>query len=174
MHWKLVKIQINYCLGLSINQNPFNYYNRFYEVYPMIYLKLVMDIIMKNVNSDKDIITFIQLTLTINKIFEEILKYKINGYSLDHLINTCLRNNDKINNLDYLLGLTMLHYNKRISEKINKFKHKKINEVLIEEIRRKYTKIYNTQNLLDHSSLELGDDLSKQSTDSRFSFFTCF
>jgi hypothetical protein len=143
-HWKLVKTQINYCLGLSINQNPFNYYNRFYEVYPMIYLKLVMNIIMMNNISDKDIITFIQLTLTVNKIFEEILKNKINGYSFDHLTNTCLRDNYNINNLDHLLGLTMINYNKNISDKINKFKNKKINEILMEEIRRKFKSLYDT------------------------------
>ena len=160
MHWTLAKSQLKYCLGIAINQNPFDYYNKFYEVYPILLLKLINDMISnKNKTTDKDIITFIQLTITVNKILEDVFKFSINKCSLEQLssmfINPLNRTEKCFDNLDFILGLTMLSTNKTFSNKINDFKTQNIKNILSEELRRTFKNTHKTHIPFDRSHLNI-------------------
>jgi hypothetical protein len=141
IHWSLSTIYMNYCLGMLINQNPFDYYNKFYEIYSMTLLKYIENMISDRTKiNDKDIIVLIQLIITNNIIFRDIFKYKINNkYSLVECIikydNIDSRFENTIDNNDFLLGNTVITNNKIISNNIHQFKSK-IKLVFNEEIRR--------------------------------------
>ena len=146
LHWTLAKTQLNYCMGIIVNQNPFDYYYKFYEIYPMVLLNLTESIISNRNNiTDKDIITFIQLIITTNFIFKDVFKYKINNISIDDctkLYTEPKNRTEKVfDNNDCLLGFTILSNNKQTSELINKFKTNSSN-VFREEIRRGFKRCY--------------------------------
>lgn len=160
IHWKLAKTQLRYSMGIAINQNPFDYYNKHFELYPMTLLKLIQDMISNRNNiTDKHIITFIQLTITVNLIFKDIFKCNINKITLDQCYNMF---NDPINrteqffdNIDCLLGFTLISQNNYISNKINKFKTNHINNVFVEELRRTLKQIYKTHIPLTKSNIDV-------------------
>jgi len=160
MHWKLAKLQLKYCLGIAVNQNPFAYYNKYFELYPMLLLKLIRTMISdRNKITDKDIVTFIQLTITVNKILEEIFKFSINKYSLEELSNIFIepsnRSDKSFENLDFILGLTLLSNNKKFSKHINNFKNNNLKNIFAEELRRNCKNNYKTHLPFDKSYLDV-------------------
>ena len=141
LHWNLVKPQLNYTMGIAINQNPFDYYNKHLEIYPMTLLKLVQNMISdRNKITDKDIITFIQLSITTNIVFKEYFNLSINKKSLDEcsiLFNDPFNRTEQyFDNLDCLLGFTILSTDKIISKKINTFKQNNLKNIFVEQLRR--------------------------------------
>ena len=152
IHWSLVQTQINYTLGVMVNQNPFNYYNKFYEIYPMCLLKYCeMMVSNKSKITDKDIVTFLQLLITTNIIFRDVYKYKINKKDissyLELLNNPLNRTEAEIDNLQFIMGVTILSNNKILNDLNNKFRDQSIN-LYVENIRRSLKKFNVNHNIL--------------------------
>ncbi len=152
IHWSLVQTQLNYVLGVMINQNPFNYYNKFYEIYPMCLLKYCeMMISNKNKITDKDIIIFLQLLITTNMIFRDFYRYKFNKKDISsyvELLNDPLnRTESELDNIQFIMGVTILSNNKILNDLNNKFRNQSIN-LHIENIRRSLKKFNIDHNIL--------------------------
>jgi hypothetical protein len=146
-HWSLVELQLNYCLGVMINQNPYDYYQKFYDIYPMVLFNYTKQLITdKNNINNKSIVIFIQLIITVNKIFQKY-NYKINGMSInqinDHFVVPENRTEKHYDNLDKLLGFTILSNNHCITDQINIIQNL-LDAILLEYVRRKYKLISNT------------------------------
>jgi len=157
IHWTLVKPQLRYTMGIAINQNPFDYYNKHLEIYPMTLLSLSKNMVSdRNSITDKHIITFIQLSITVSLIFKDYFKYNINKKSIDELSESFSepfnRTEQSFDNLDCLLGFTILSNNKNISNKINSFKNNNLQNVFTEELRRRLKHSYAT-----HTPFEFND-----------------
>jgi hypothetical protein len=152
LHWDLVKTQLNYSMGIIINQNPFDYYYKQYDIYPMTLLTFLENIISDKSNiNDKNIIMFIQLIITNSVLFKDFYKFKINGMNFDKLNNilSTSTNNSPANitektidNLDCVLGFSILTNNHHISNQIHTIK-KSIKIILKEVIRKTFKKCFN-------------------------------
>jgi hypothetical protein len=109
-HWLLAKIQMNYCMGILVNQHPFDYYKKHYEIYAMTLLnyfeKMISDV---NELHDKNIIILIQLIITSNIIFKDVFNYKINDKEINDI--------ESVENIQCLLGNTLFTYNPIIKSK---------------------------------------------------------
>jgi hypothetical protein len=156
IHWRMVNLQLNYCLGMMINQNPFDYYGKFYEVYPMVLFKYINQILFSNIN-DKSVVILIQLIITTNKIFQEKYNCKINKMTIkrcnDLFEKPKNRTENVFDNLYKLLGFTATTLNKRDRNDILKIRSLR-RAFLSEIIRRDYKKKYITENIYDLLNVE--------------------
>ena len=156
MHWQMVELQLDYSLGIMINQNPFDHYSKFYEIYPMVLLKYICQLTKSNIN-DKNITIFIQLLITTNKIFTDKYNHKINKNTISQcnelFENPVNRTESTFDNLHKLLGFTI--YTDDIN-KIDDFNNiRMLKEAFLSElVRREYKKIYDRYNFYDLLNLE--------------------
>ena len=139
IHWSLAKTQLNYCIGMTIAQNPFDYHIKQYEIYPMTLLTYFDAIISTRNNiTEKDIIMLIQLIITNCIITKDIFKYRICNHTYDETISL-YKNNKRsqsyFDNNGALMGQTMITNNNIISKQ-NKIINGYHKQLCIEEISR--------------------------------------
>ena len=152
----MVELQLDYSLGIMINQNPFDHYSKFYEIYPMVLLKYICQLTKSNIN-DKNITIFIQLLITTNKIFTDKYNHKINKNTISQcnelFEKPVNRTESTFDNLHKLLGFTI--YTDDIN-KIDDFNNiRMLKEAFLSElVRREYKKIYDIYNFYDLLNLE--------------------
>lgn len=93
MHWTLAKYLLNFCMGLIVNQYPFDYCKSHYEIYPMTLLNFYTTMIQTKTDiNDKNIIMLIQLIITNNLIFKEQFKFKLNYNNMQAMFGNTLFN----------------------------------------------------------------------------------